>query len=239
MSGSDHTRWSEDLAAYMLGALEPGEAADFERHLEGCERCRNEVRWFEPAVNMLPEAVERQEPPPRLREALMAEVRADARAAGVEADREGGSVLGWIRGNFSPRGLRLASGFAALALAVAAVAGYEIGKGGSGSEGNGNAVTLSTQEHGITAKMVSEGEGGTLHLANVHQLPPDKVLEAWVRREGTVEAVPALMVPDRKGQAETTIANMKGVDTVMVTEEPQGGSEEPTSPAIVTMTVPS
>jgi anti-sigma-K factor RskA len=238
MSGSDHTRWSEDLAAYMLGALEPDEAADFERHLEGCERCRNEARWFGPAVNSLPESVARQEPPPRLREALMAEVRADARASEAGAKDRGGSVLGWIRGNFSPRGLRLASGFAALALVVAAVSGYEIGKGGSESEGNGGAVTLSSEEHGIDVKMVREGEGGTLHLANVHQLPPGKVLEAWVRREGTVEAVPALMVPDRKGQAETTIASMKGVDTVMVTEEPQGGSEEPTSPAIVTMSVP-
>lgn len=236
MSGSDHTRWSEDLAAYVLGALSPDEAAEFERHLEGCERCQSEVRWFEPAVRSLPESVERQEPPPRLREALMVEVRADARAA--EAEGEGGSVLGWIRGSLSPRGLRLAGGVAALALAVAAVAGYEIGKGGSGSESNGGAVTLSAQEHGITAKMVREGEGGTLHLADVHQLPPGKVLEAWVRREGTVEAVPALMVPDRKGQAETTIADMNGVDTVMVTEEPQGGSEAPTSPAIVTMSVP-
>lgn len=237
MSSSDHTQWSEDLAAYMLGALSPDEAAGFERHLEGCERCRNEVRWFEPAVHTLAESVERQEPPPRLREALMAEVRADARAVGAETESPGRSVLGWIRGNFSPRGLRLAGGFAALALAIAAVAGYEIGKGGSSSEGNGNAVTLSSHEHGIDAKMVSEGEGGTLHLAHVHQLPPGKVLEAWVRREGTVEAVPALMVPDRKGEAETTISSMKGVDTVMVTEEPQGGSEEPTSPAIVTMSV--
>jgi anti-sigma-K factor RskA len=237
MSGSDHTRWSEDLAAYLLGALEPGEAAEFERHLEGCGRCRNEVRWLEPAVRSLPESVERQEPPPRLREALMAEVREDARGFEAGQAGEGGSVLGWIRGNFSPRGLRLASGFAALALAIAAAAGYEIGKGGSSSEGNGDAVTLSTQEHGITAKMVSEGEGGTLHLADVHQLPPGKVLEAWVRREGTVEPVPALMVPDRKGEAETTIASMKGVDTVMVTEEPQGGSESPTGDAIVTMSV--
>jgi hypothetical protein len=237
MSGSDHNRWSEDLAAYMLGALSPDEAAGFERHLEGCERCRGEARWFEPAVHLLSESVERQPPPPRLRQALMAEVRADARAVEPEAEGEGGSVLGWIRGSFSPRGLRLAGGFTALALAIAAVAGYEIGKGGSG-QGGGAGSTLVSHEHGITARMVSEGEGGTLHLADVHQLPPDKVLEAWVRREGTVEAVPALMVPDRKGQAETTIASMKGVDTVMVTEEPQGGSEEPTSPAIVTMSVP-
>lgn len=239
MNGDDHTRWSEDLAAYMLGALEPGEAAELERHLEVCERCRGEMRWLEPALAALPESVQRQQPPRSLREGLMAEVRADARrAAGAEVEAGGGSVLAWIRGNFSPRGLRLAAGFATLALAIAAVAGYEIGKGGPGSESNGGGSTVVAREHGITAKMVSEGEGGTLHLADVHQLPPGKVLEAWVRREGQVEPVPALFVPDREGRAETTIADMSGVDTVMVTQEPQGGSEQPTSAAIVTMSVP-
>jgi anti-sigma-K factor RskA len=222
---SDHKRWSEDLAAYMLGALEPREAAAFERHLEDCERCRAEMRWFEPALATLPESVERQEPPRRLREALMTEVRADAQPQPRPAKRR---TWSWFS--------RPAMAFAVVLLAVAVVAGYEIGKGGSGD--SGSPTVLSATEHGIEVKMVQEGDGGTLHLANLHSLPPDKVLEAWVRREGTVEAVPALMVPDRKGQAETTIASMNGVDTVMVTEEPQGGSEEPTSPAIVTMSVP-
>ncbi|HWO46661.1 MAG TPA: zf-HC2 domain-containing protein, partial [Solirubrobacterales bacterium] len=81
MSASDHNRWSEDLAAYMLGALDRDEAGEFERHLEGCEHCREEMRWLEPAVQTLPEAVERQEPPRQLREALMAEVRDDVREA--------------------------------------------------------------------------------------------------------------------------------------------------------------
>ena len=234
MNGNDHNRWSEDLAAYMRGALEPREAAEFERHLEGCERCQGEMRWLEPAVHSLPESVERQEAPPQLRQALMAEVRADA---GEESEERSGWLPGWLREGFRTRGLRIATGFAVIAFAIATVAGYEIGKGGS--EDEGKATTLVTQEHGITVKMVREGEGGTLHLAKLHQLPPDKVLEAWVRREGKVEAVPALIVPDRKGQAETTIADMSGVDTVMVTEEPQGGSETPTGDAIVTMTVPS
>jgi anti-sigma-K factor RskA len=225
MNGSDHNRWSEDLAAYVLGALESGETAEFERHLAGCEHCRAELRWFEPAVQSLPETVERQEPPQRLREALMAEVRAEAQPETRTAKRRSWS---WFA--------RPAIAFAVVILAVALVAGYEIGKGGSGE--SGSPTVLSTSEHGIEVKMVREGEGGTLHLANLHQLPSDKVLEAWVRREGTVEAVPALLVPDRRGQAETTIADMSGVDTVMVTEEPQGGSEEPTSPAIVTMSVP-
>lgn len=235
MNGSDHNRWSEDLAAYMLGALSPDEAEGFERHLDGCERCRGEMRWLEPALHSLPESVERQEPPPRLRQALMAEVRADA--APQEADERRGLIPGWLREGFGTRGLRIATGLAVIALAIAVAAGYEIGKGGS--EGGGSASPLVTHENGITMKMVPQGDGGTLHLANLHQLPPDKVLEAWVRREGTVEAVPALLVPDRKGQAETTIADMSGVDTVMVTEEPQGGSETPTGDAIVTMTVPS
>ena len=219
MNGSDHNRWSEDLAVYMLGALEPAEAAEFERHLESCERCRGEMRWFEPAVQTLPESVARQEPPRSLRESLMAEVRADVRPAKRPRPR-----WSW----------RPAVAFAAVVLAVAAVAGYEIGKGGGGEEG---ASTIISHSHGITVKMVREGNGGTLRLAGVHQLPPKKVLEAWVQREGKVEPVPALFVPDRKGRASTRIEDMSGVDTVMVTEEPQGGSEEPTSPAIVTMSV--
>lgn len=238
MSGNDHSRWSDDAAAYALGALEPGEAAVFERHLEGCERCRAELRWLEPAVGSLPEGVERREPPPRLRASLMAEVRADARAAEAEEGAEGGvSVIGWIHRSWSHRGLRLAAGLASLALAVAGVAGYVIGMGGGGGEETSRTI-VSRQADGITVKMVREGKGGSLRLSHVHQLPPGKVLEAWVRREGKVEAVPALFVPDRAGRAETTIANMSGVDTVMVTKEPQGGSKEPTSPPIVTMSVP-
>lgn len=223
MNGSDHNRWSEDLAAYMLGALEPGEAAEFERHLEGCERCRGEMRWFEPALQTLPESVEPQQPPRSLRESLMAEVRADVRPAGKPRPR-----WSW---SWKP-----AVAFAAMVLVVAAAAGYEVGKGGSGGEGG--ASTVVAREHGITVKMVRQGDGGTLRLANVRQLPPKKVLEAWVRREGKVEPVPALFVPDRKGRAETTIEDMSGVDTVMVTEEPQGGSKEPTGEPIVTMSVP-
>jgi anti-sigma-K factor RskA len=226
MNGSDHNQWSDDLAAYMLGALTPDEVAEFERHLEGCEHCQGEARWFEPAVQVLPESVERQEPPPRLRQALMAEVRADAEPQPRSA-RARRRSRGWF--------LRPAVGFAVLVLAIA-IAGYEIGKGGS--DDGGGASPLVTHENGITMKMVPEGDGGTLHLANLHQLPPDKVLEAWVRREGKIQAVPALLVPDRKGQAETAVADMSGVDTVMVTEEPQGGSEEPTGDAIVTMSVP-
>ncbi|HEX6781916.1 MAG TPA: anti-sigma factor [Solirubrobacterales bacterium] len=225
MNASDHNRWAEDLAAYMLGALDRDEAAEFERHLEGCERCREEMGWLEPAVQTLPEAVERQEPPRQLREALMAEVRADVREA---SSRPAASHRRrWL--------LKPVVGFAVVALLVAGVVGYEVGKDGSGG---GGASTLERQLGDLSVKMVQEGDSGTLQLSGVHQLPPDRVLEAWVERDGEVEAVPALFVPNRNGQAETRIADMNGVTTVMVTEEPQGGSDRPTGEPIMTMAVP-
>lgn len=230
MTETGHERWSDDLAAYLLGALEPDQAAELERHLEGCARCREEVRWLEPAVRRLPEQVERLEPPPQLRERLLAEVRADA--AAVE---ESQPVAGWLRrlgsGSY---GWRPLAGLAALALALVAFAGYELGNDGSG--GGGGTISAG-QAPGVTATMVPEGAGGTLRLANVHQLPDDKVLEAWVRRDGQVEAVPALFVPDHEGRASTRIEDMDGVEVVMVTAEPEGGSEQPTGEPIVAVSV--
>jgi hypothetical protein len=86
--------------------------------------------------------------------------------------------------------------------------------------------------------MISEGDSGTLQLANVRELPDERVLEAWVQRDGEVEPVQALFVPDRNGRASTTIGDMRGVDVVMVTTEPPGGSGSPTSSPIVTIPVP-
>lgn len=226
MNAADHNRWSEDLGAYLLGALEPREAEELERHLEGCERCREELRWLEPAVQSLPETVARQEPPPQLRETLMAEVRADARADERSASPEPARRRSWF--------LKPAMGFAVLALLVAGVVGYEVGRDG----GSGSGSTIEREIDGIAVTMVQEGDGGTLQFANLHQPPSGKVLEAWVLREGEVEAVQPLFVPDRHGRAEATIADMSGVEEVMVTEEPRGGSETPTGEPVFAMSVP-
>jgi anti-sigma-K factor RskA len=228
MNASEHNRWSEDLAAYMLGALDSGEVADFERHLEGCKRCQEELHWFEPALQTLPESVERQEAPPSLRANLMAEVRSDVR----EAESRSVPARSWRNWILKP-----AAGFAVVALLVAGVVGYEVGNDDSGS--GGGASTVVRQVDGLTVKMVQEDSAGTLQIEGLEPLPSDKVLEAWVEREGEVEAVPALFVPDRHGHAEAAIADMTGVEVVMVTEEPPGGSEAPTGEPIMSMKVPS
>jgi anti-sigma-K factor RskA len=238
MSGNEHERWSEDVAAYTLGALEPEEVAAFERHVEDCELCRSEIRWLTTAVEVLPEAVERHEPPPELRRRLLAEIGADARAGGGAIESAEPGLL--QRGARRLAGLGSGSGdwrrlawLGALLLVVVALGGYEIGTSGSaGGGGDSTSTFISGHAPGVTAEVVREGDSGEIHLASVSNLPPDRVLEAWVRRDGEVEPVEALFVPDGEGNATTTLGNLRGVDLVMVTTEPAGGSRAPTSAPI-------
>lgn len=235
----NHERWSEDAAAYLLDALEPAEAAEFERHAAGCERCRERVRWLAPAVQALPETVERRRPPRELRARLLSEVRADARRARTEARAERRRRPGWLQGLGSGSlGWRPLAGLAALALVVVALAGYEIGSGDHGSGPAATSTITAGHAPGVTARVVREGSGGSLHLANLHQIPDDRVLEAWVARGKKITPVRALFVPDRDGRASTVIDDMRGVETVMVTVEPKGGTKAPTSAPIVTVPIP-
>ena len=90
---NDHEDRRDDLAAYALGALDTAEAIELERHLEGCERCQEHLRWLDPALGALSESVERVEPPRELRERLMTEVRADA---GMRAAMEPSRITGVV-----------------------------------------------------------------------------------------------------------------------------------------------
>ena len=154
MSDDDHTRWKDDVAAYVLGALEPEEAAELERHLEGCAECRAELRWLQPAVDLLPEKVERVEPPARA-------ARPDRRA-GRERGRRPRPPSSRRRVPFSRSGgSRLAArsprpGVAALVLA--AVAGYAI-RGGD-SPAAARRRSAAGEPPAVTAKLVMEGDSG-------------------------------------------------------------------------------
>ena len=56
--------------AYALDALDPAQAAAFERHLESCEPCREEVSSFRAAVAAMAEDAAAV-PPERLRSSVL------------------------------------------------------------------------------------------------------------------------------------------------------------------------
>jgi anti-sigma-K factor RskA len=249
----DHDRWPDELAAYVLGALNPDEAREVERHLEACQRCQAGLRWMMPAINALPEAVERVQPPASLRTKLINETKRDAAEQARATAARHGSGFGArladrLRGSGKrPLALGPAFGLLVVALAVVAVAGYELGTTGSGESGGGGASNggqVATFEAGrapgVVARVIRRegGSGGTLKLANVRPLQYNRVLEAWVQRGEKVMPVRALFVPDDEGRATTMLPDMKNVSAVMVTIEPRGGSDEPTSTPIAAVPIP-
>jgi anti-sigma-K factor RskA len=229
MSDLDHERRRDEMAAYLLGALDPGEMAGLEQHLAGCEQCRTEMERLRPVVQALPESVERVEPSPQLRARVMAEVRADA----AEADTRSRSASVASR---RPLLLRPAAAVAAIALIAAGVFAYTIGDGG---DSGGGTTVVAGKAPGVTARMVRDGDSGTLRLANLRSVPSDEALQAWVQRGDRVERVGSLFVPHEDGTATTSIDDMQGVSVVMVTAEPRSGAgAAPTSAPLVSLRVP-
>jgi anti-sigma-K factor RskA len=195
--------------------------------MAGCEECRREMRWLQPAIGRLGESVERIEPGPDLRRRVVDEAYADvAGSAPTTSPQRRRLFSGW----------RPVTALATIAVAIVVAAGIAVSGGGDG--GGEQTTVVAGEDSGVTATMVSEGERATLSLTGVPAMPPDRVLEAWVRRRGTVEPVRALFVADRNGRASTTIEDTSGVEVVMVTAEPSGGSESPTSAPMVTMDLP-
>ena len=220
MNADEHDRRLEEVAAFALGVLEAAQIDDFREHLDGCKRCQDELRWLEPAVRALPEAVEQQAPPPALKVRLMEEVRADVAAA---PSRKG--FREWL-GGLDIGGLtwKPLAGMAVVVLIVAVGVGYLVGNGG----GSDIHTTKVQQKNGIVAMVVDEDGQGELRLTGVDQPAKGKVLEAWVARGEAVEPVKATFTPDGAGNAATQIEDLQGVDAVLVTEEPEGGTKVPT-----------
>lgn len=224
----NHEQWRNELAPYLLGALDPGEVAELDRHLAGCEECRAELEQLRPVARALPESVERVDPPARLRERVMAEVQSDA-----EADRS------HVRHRHGGRGwgawLRPAGALAAVSLIAVAVA-FAVGGGGSGDQ---TSTVAAGKAPGVTAELVSSGDAGTLRLANLRRLSADEALQAWVQRGERIERAGDLFVSNPNGTAITEIENLEGVSAVMVTAEPRSGSAFPTSDPMVSVQIPN
>lgn len=240
MNESGHERWQDDVATYMLGALEPDEVAALERHLERCDLCREQMRWLRPAVRALPEGVERLEPPVGLRDRVLGEAEVAPRSSAPLRDLRG-RVRSWL-GGFGSRGRGgrpvVAATLSLLALAAVVVASYLIGAK-SGDFEPPTQVYRSVEGSPVSGVVTREGARAVLKLEHVHELEDGKVLEAWVLRGEAVEAVPALFVPNGDGEAWTTIDGMRDVDAVLVTEEPAGGSVTATSDPLVEVPITS
>jgi anti-sigma-K factor RskA len=215
--GDDHRHWDDEVASYALGALTASEAAELEEHMAGCERCRVQLEWLAPAVAALPASVPQLEPPRRLRRRVMAAARVEPRAS-----PEGAPTSSRWRTRLVPAA---AAAVVAIALAVGIAS---IGGGDGGEASTVSAEVLSDRASGAAGRLITVGSEATLEVEHMPRLTPADVYEAWVQRGDRLEPSTTFIV-DSDGNGAAAIPNVGGADRVMVTREPRGGSEAPTT----------
>ncbi len=232
-----HERFNENVGAYLLGALPAGERAAFERHLEDCGECREEVATLRVAADALPHAVEPVAPPPALKASLMKAVEREAAGDAARARPPRWPAWPALR---LPRMRPLAAGLAATALlATGALAGYEIGR----TDGEG-ARTLSASVDAArvgpaTARVTipRDGDQAVLRVAGLPATGPESVYQVWLKRGDRVTSQSLFTVGADGTGAAAVPDRVEGADAVMVTREPAGGSRAPTDRPLVTVTL--
>jgi hypothetical protein len=226
----------DDLVAYSLEALDPSEAAAVDAHAPSCARCTRELEALAPAVAVLGESVEQLEPPPELRERVLALVREEAeskqaatRGAGEEATmrRERRGLAGLM--------VRPAMGLAALAIVAAGIGGYLIA--GNGGGGGGETTVPVVAQQGIGGTLEVGDTSSMLDLHGLSRLSGRQVYQVWVAHGSSLRPS-SNFIPDSSGRAMTAVDGHLGAGTkVMVTREPHPGRTSPTPPILLSATV--
>lgn len=245
---SDHAQWADSVGAYLLGALEPGEAERFEAHLAECPICRRDVDYLQVAADALPVSVPLIRPPAALKGRIVSVVHHEAdllSAAGRRADeaeerppaadrsRAGGrrrrsvgrSLGGWL---MRP-GIALAC---ALVLLVAGGAAGVLLNGGDDTR----TVIAQTRSPAADVRLEIHEDSSMLVAKNMPAPPSGRIYQVWLKRPGKdPEPTSVLWSTRGNGSAEVAVpGSLEGVEAVLVTDEPPGGSDEPTKPPVIT-----
>jgi anti-sigma-K factor RskA len=228
----------DSAGPWVLGAFDESEQHAFAAHLETCDACRREVADLQPVADVLPMAAPQVVPPPELKGRIMAVVRSEAQllqATGPEADRVAARPGRWRR-LAAPFGRLRPLPAVALACALLAVG---VAGGVLLSAGEDTVSHPGFGPRGAQVALNVTGEHGELDLRGMPAPPPGRVYQVWlVRGRDRPRPTHTLFTVPRDGRAQVDIMeSLKGTDRVLVTAEPPGGSEQPTSQPVVGATL--
>ena len=231
---SAHSDQAESIGAYALGALPDLEAQVFERHLMACDECQEELHRLNQAVEALPRSVAQYEPPPSLKASVMEVVNADA--ADTRPAREKRR-----RAFRLPRFTPAIAWAAAAVLVLGGLAGYGVSQLGGDDEGARTLqarVDMNRVPGGSASLSVHEDEDDSvLRVEGMPDAGQGRVYQVWVERDGEVVPVSIFDV-DRSGSGAAAVPeSLDDADAVMVTREPDGGSDEPTEAPVLRVDV--
>ena len=197
VTGPDHARFADDAGAFLLGALADEERVAFERHMEACPDCRDEVERLRPAADALPRSVEQVDPP-----------------AGAQARRHGRRPRrGRRRGRRGRRAAACASGCARIAADPAgarrrdarrwrSLAGFGVARLAGGDDERTIAAKVDDSRlPTASAQLRVEGDGNDGAALTAEGLPDPgagRVYQAWIATGDEIAPAPTF-VADRDG----------------------------------------
>lgn len=225
------------LAPYALDALDHEERARFEAHLDQCADCQAELSGFMATAVRLGDAVSHA-PPPALRDRLLAQI------GSTPQERPVVTSLAQRRG--LRRTLPRLAMAAAVLVGVVGVGGYFVERQDAAEERDRNtaisavigapdvATAAKTFDDGGSVKLYSSVSADTaVIIAKGLPRPADgKVYQVWLIDQAG---------PHSHGTFETggqmVMEGVAAADRIAVTVEPQGGSDQPTTPPVATIPI--
>lgn len=251
MNDEQDERDHEQVGAYVLDALSPGEAASFEAHLQTCASCRAEVAELRKVVDVLPLAIDPVEPPTSLRDRIM---------AAVEGETNDRPALTAIRGGVPQRVRRpfpVAEGILAVA-AVAVIVALGIWNirlqqridSQQAEVAFQQDVTAALREHAVVypitatssapraaAYMVQPRDGRAAYLIvkDLPSPPRDKVYQLWLMRGTTPLSAATFTYSGRNPEIVHAALPSTGYTLTAVTLEqgPRGSPDGPKGPKVL------
>jgi len=235
---TDHERYRELAGPYALDALEAEQRAPFEAHLAECATCRADVQAFREVAGALAHAAPAATPPLGLRDRVLREARQVRPLGAARTPR-----FPWIA--------------AAASIALAIVAGYGYWRGRTERDGlRGAIATMQAQLDSAdrvvatildstvgTADLAATGKAPTMRLywnrvrglvvVAAFDLPPapsGRIYQLWAIKKGQNPVSVGTFNTAAGGRAIVTLPAPAGLrpDLSAVTEEPAGGSPQPT-----------
>ena len=259
-----HSEFEELAAGYVLGALEPDDEHDFQRHLDGCATCKATVRELEVVAGELAYAAPPVDPPDSLWAGIRREIQPEAAPRGTIPPPIPSQVP---EARVRRRGRRLLPGLAAAAalLLVVALSVWNLSLRDENAAirdrlaaleratqlANDPSTSLVTLDdapgpEGAQATVIasSRQDRGVLLVESLPPLARDRVYELWGVPEGDIaKAQKALVfVPLRRQgvQALEFEVPIQPGTVFAITDEPgPDGSEKPTSNPLLVGTPPT
>lgn len=222
----------ELLGAYAVDALSEAEAQATREHLATCRRHDEALAGMEAVVSRLALAAPEREPAPALRRRLLDAF--DAESARQQAPRRIEPARGGLRWRFAIRPSYVYAAAAVLVLAVAGLLSWNLALQFGGEDGGGQTVASLSGSIGSGRVVYIPHEGvGVLEL-ELQEPPTGRVYQAW----GIVGGEPVSMGLVRAQGVFAFQMDLSTASAVAITEEPEGGSPQPTSDPLAVAELP-